>query len=192
MGDPKDYANYPGQVAQHVARIVKQARGRTLGLFTSYKNLEAAHGACADLPYRIYRQGEGPRTLLVQKFRDDVSSVLLGCESFWAGVDVAGESLSCVVIDRIPFPTPDDPIIDAIAERDKNWFFNVAVPRAIIAIKQGFGRLIRSETDRGVVVILDRRVSTMSYGRSFLAALPQTSMADEVEDVGAFLDRGAG
>ena len=130
--------------------------------------------------------------MLTKQFREETSSVLLGSESFWAGVDVPGESLSCVVIDRLPFPTPDDPVVDAIAERDDRWFFNYAVPRAIIQFKQGFGRLVRSETDRGVVVVLDRRIVEKGYGRSFLAALPKTRIGDDVDDVADFLGTASG
>ena len=188
MTDPKDYATFAGSVAEHVARIARASRGRMLGLFTSFKVLEAAHRVCtSELPFRIFKQGEAPRTMLVNKFKDDVESCLLGCESFWAGVDVPGESLSCVVIDRLPFPTPEDPIVDAIAEKDKNWFFNYAVPRGIIQFKQGFGRLIRTTTDRGVVVCLDRRVTDMSYGRSFVAALPKgIGFSRDVSDIEEF------
>lgn len=174
MTDPKEYSTFASSVADHVVKIARASKGRLLGLFTSYKVLEATHRACSEeLPFRIFKQGEAPRTMLVNKFKDDVDSCLLGCESFWAGVDVPGESLSCVVIDRLPFPTPEDPIVDAIAAKDDKWFFNYAVPRAIIQFKQGFGRLIRTTTDRGVVVVLDRRVTDMGYGRSFIAALPK-------------------
>jgi ATP-dependent DNA helicase DinG len=190
--DPKDRDAFPPSVAEHVRDVAKASKGRTLALFTSYKNLELAADACRGLPYRVLKQGQAPRTKLVEDFKKDVSSVLLGCESFWAGVDVPGEALSCVVIDRLPFPTPDDPIVDAIAERDKNWFFTYAVPRAIIQVKQGAGRLIRSVTDRGCIVILDQRVVKMGYGRALLAALPKMKMADEVEDVAAFFAKEAG
>lgn len=189
MTNPKDMETFPGAVAKHVRDVARAAGGRTLGLFTSFKNMDTAYRACEGLPYRVLKQNDAPRTKLVEEFKRDVTSILLGCESFWAGVDVPGEALSCVVIDRLPFPTPDDPIVDAIAEQDRNWFFTYAIPRAIIAMKQGIGRLIRATTDRGVVVVLDRRLTTMSYGRAFLKALPAMRMADEVEDVAAFFDR---
>jgi ATP-dependent DNA helicase DinG len=189
---PDDRERFPEDVADHVFEATEAAGGRTLGLFTSYKNLEKAHARIAETRpnYRVMKQGEKPRTALVKDFREDVTSVLLGVESFWAGVDVPGESLSCVVIDRLPFPTPDDPIIDAIAEKDDKWFFNVAVPRAIIQFKQGFGRLIRTTSDVGCVVVLDRRVREKSYGRSFLAALPRgIAMSTKISDVAAFLSK---
>ena len=121
----------------------------------------------------VLKQGDMPRTALVDEFRRDVSSVLLGTESFWAGVDVPGEALSCVVIDRLPFPSPDDPVLDAISERDRRWFTSYSLPRAVIAFKQGFGRLIRSREDSGRVVILDPRIRTRRYGKLFLDSLPK-------------------
>jgi ATP-dependent DNA helicase DinG len=175
LGDPKNYETFPDSVAEQVCRIAKYTGGRVLGLFTSFRVLERTYRAmiAARFGFRTFKQGEAPRTKLVNRFKEDVSSCLLGCESFWAGVDVPGESLSCVVIDRLPFPTPEDPIVDAIAEKDDRWFFNYAVPRGIIQFKQGFGRLIRTTTDRGIVVVLDRRIVDMGYGRSFLASLPK-------------------
>ncbi len=129
-----------------------------------------------------------PRTALIEEFRRDVGSVLLGTESFWAGVDVPGESLSCVVIDRLPFPTPDDPVLDAITERDRRWFTNYSVPRAVIAFKQGFGRLIRTVTDRGVVVVLDRRLVTKPYGRLFTDSLPNVLKSRRLDSIRSFLE----
>lgn len=187
MPDERD--RFPGAVADHVREACEAARGRTLALFTSYKNLQLAYDGLGGFEQTVFKQGDAPRVKLVQKFRDDVGSVLLGVESFWAGVDVPGESLSCVVIDRLPFPTPDDPIVDALSARDDRWFFNYAVPRAIIQFKQGFGRLIRTTKDRGCVVILDRRIREKAYGRSFLAALPSVMMSDSVGDVRRFLDQ---
>ena len=187
MPDPSDRDRFTPAVASHVRDVCKAAGGRTLGLFTSYKNMEAAAGACAGLPFRVLKKRDAAPRQLVERFKADVSSVLLGCESFWAGVDVPGEALSCVVIDRLPFPTPDDPVIDAIAAKDDRWFFNVAVPRAVIQFKQGFGRLIRTTTDRGCVVVLDTRVVTKGYGRSFLKALPPVQVTERIEDVARFL-----
>lgn len=192
MADAKDYAAFAPEAARHVRSIARATKGRLLGLFTSFKGLSAAYDACRDLPFHVFKQGEMPRTMLVNKFKADVSSCLLGCESFWAGVDVPGESLSCVVIDRLPFPTPEDPIVDAISAKDDRWFFNYAVPRAIIQFKQGFGRLIRTTTDRGVVVCLDRRVTDMSYGRSFVAALPRgIGFSREVSSIESFFAASA-
>lgn len=182
--------NYVKEVPKLVIESIKLAKGKTLCLFTSYKNLI---NTCdflikENLGYEIFKQGDIPRTMLIQKFKENKSSVLLGTESFWAGVDVPGESLSCVVIDRLPFPTPDDPVLDAIAEKDNRWFMNYSIPRAIIAFKQGFGRLIRTLTDRGVVVILDRRIAVKPYGKLFLKSLPSgIPKSQKIKNIEKFL-----
>lgn len=190
MPDPRD-PEFPGAVAEAVGRVVAAAGGRTLALFTSYKNLRLAADHLrngAGCPHRVLVQGEAPRSRLVEAFREDVSSVLLGTASLWEGVDAPGEACSCVVVDRLPFPSPDDPVGDAVAERDRDWFQNWSLPRAVLALKQGFGRLIRSSTDRGVVVVLDRRVVDKSYGRLFLEALPPVARSRRIEDVQWFLE----
>lgn len=174
-------------VAETCAQVIKEAEGRTLGLFTSRRGVDEAYRKAIHTGYRILRQGEMPRTKLIDEFRRDVHSVLLGTTSFWTGVDVQGESLSCVFIDRLPFTPPDDPIMDALQEQDKECFMKYSVPRAIIAFKQGFGRLIRASTDRGVVVCMDGRLTTKFYGRQFLASLPPVSRSQDVGDVGRFL-----
>ncbi len=186
--EPND-RSFTEVVADRCARVIELACGRTLALFTSYKNLNAAYDrVSATTSYRVLRQGDMPRTRLIDEFRRDVHSVLLGTESFWAGVDVPGESLSCVLIDRLPFTTPDDPVMDVLSERDKEWFMRYSVPRAIIAFKQGFGRLIRTSTDRGVVVVLDRRITSKFYGRFFVDSLPPVARSRQLEDIAAFLD----
>jgi len=186
MPAPTD-RSFPGAVAAKVEQAVRLANGRTLALFTSYRNLEIAHRRLQGSGFRVLRQGERPRTALVEEFRRDVHSVLLGTESFWAGVDVPGEALSCVVIDRLPFSTPDDPVLDAIRERDRRWFMNHGLPRAALAFKQGFGRLIRSGDDRGVVVVLDRRLIEKPYGRLFLSSLPFVRRTRRMDSIAAFL-----
>ena len=188
--DPNDPA-YPAAVAAVFAEIMDLAQGRTLGLFTSYRNLNATYERVRGNGHRVLRQGDMPRTALVEEFRRDVRSVLLGTESFWAGVDVPGEALSCVVIDRLPFPSPDDPVLDAISESDRRWFMNYSLPRAVIAFKQGFGRLIRSTSDRGVVVVLDRRLVSKPYGRVFTASLPDVLKTRRIENLRHFLEEAA-
>lgn len=172
--EPND-PSFVGFTGKALAATIRRAKGRTLALFTSYRALEAAHEHIAQqgLPYRIMRQGEMPRTRLIDEFRNDTSSVLLGTESFWTGVDVPGEALSCVFMDRLPFPHPDDPILRAIEAKSKDSFQAYSIPRAILTFKQGFGRLIRSMNDNGVFVLLDNRVHTKRYGKQFLNALPQ-------------------
>lgn len=185
----KGYAEACGRMVVEAARL---AHGRTLALFTSWKGLRAAAEAFerANLPWPVLLQGTMPRTQLVAKFKER-PSVLLGVKSFWQGIDVPGEALSCVVIDRIPFESPDDPITDSISERDRRWFKHWAIPRAVIDFKQGFGRLIRTSTDVGVVVLLDKRVVTHGYGRMFLRALPKgVRVARSMSAISEVLDRG--
>ena len=174
-------------VASHVYQATQLAKGRTLALFTSYRSLETAATAMSVSPYRVLVQGTMPRTQLVEEFKRDVSSVLLGTESFWAGVDVPGEALSCVVIDRLPFLTPNDPILDAIQERYGDSFQRYSIPHAAIQFKQGFGRLMRRVDDCGVVVCLDRRVTNSGYGRVFLKSLPKVTVGKSMAAVGNFL-----
>lgn len=167
--------------------IIHGIGGRTLGLFTSYKNLNAVHERIGGNGFTVLKQGDAPRGMLIDRFKREPATVLLGTESFWAGVDVPGESLSCVIIDKIPFPTPDDPVLDAITARNKNWFADYSIPRAIIQLKQGFGRLIRCRTDRGAVVICDPRLVEKGYGRKFIAALPPTLKSRDIAHVADFL-----
>lgn len=189
--DNPNSPDFPEAVGKICAQVVEQARGRTLALFTSNRNMNAAYPHLLKTGYRILRQGDMPRTQLIEEFKRDVNSVLMGVESFWAGVDVPGESLSCVFIDKLPFVTPDNPIVDAVSERDPaGWFMKYSLPRAIIAFKQGFGRLIRTTTDRGVVVVLDRRITTKRYGQQFIDSLPPVARGHCVEDVRNFLDHG--
>jgi ATP-dependent DNA helicase DinG len=175
MPDPNT-PEFPAAVASAFETIIQLAGGRTLGLFTSHRMLQATFDAliplCTELDITLLRQGDAPRTKLISLFKEDIESVLLGTESFWAGVDVPGEALSVVVIDRLPFSTPADPVLDVIASRDAEWFQNYSLPRAMIAFKQGFGRLIRSLECRGVVVCLDNRIATKRYGKDFLRAMP--------------------
>ena len=188
LPEPND-ASFSAAASRITAEAVRAARGRTLCLFTSWKALRVARTTIEATGYRVLCQGDAPRARLLKEFQEDISSVLLGVESFSAGVDVPGEALSCLVIDRLPFATPEDPILDAIQERDPNCFWNYSLPKAVIALKQGFGRLIRSRSDRGVCVLLDRRVETKSYGKVFLRSLPAGMRTSRrIEDVGLFLD----
>jgi len=184
--------NFQDEASRVLCDAIDLARGRTLGLFTSHRGLKSAayfvnqrHGR----KYEILVQGTAPRTQLVQRKRDASSSVLLGTESFWTGVDVQGEALSLLFIDKLPFPSPDDPILDVLAERDPkgHWMKN-CLPRALIAFKQGIGRLLRTVTDRGVVVICDSRIVDKPYGRAFLKACGGARLSRDMADVGSFLD----
>ncbi len=173
--DRGEKANWLGQVVEQFLEASQLAGGRMLALFTSYKVLAACHEAIAQTrpPFAVFRQGSAPRTQLLERFREDETSVLLGTESFWEGVDVPGPSLSVLFMDRIPFDHFLDPIVDAVQARDSKAFFNDMVPRATIMFRQGFGRLVRSVTDQGVVVCCDPRLVDKPYGRGFIRALPK-------------------
>ncbi len=180
--------SYTSATAATVARIADDAGGRLLGLFTSYRAVNATRQRLAGTGHRVLVQGDAPRTKLVQQFREDEASVLLGTDSLWTGVDVPGQSLSVVVIDKIPFDVPDDPIQSVLKDRTGVKYFNTfAIPRAIVRLKQGFGRLIRSTQDYGCVVILDRRVLESGYGAKFIDALPRTYRSRELGVIPRFL-----
>ncbi len=158
--------------------VCRAMRGRTLALFTSHASLRAARRRLAEAlrPEGIYvlAQGiDGPRDALVARLRHNRDVIVLGTSSFWEGIDVVGEALSCLVIVKLPFSVPTDPIFAARSERRRSPFYEYSLPQAVLRLRQGFGRLIRSSTDRGVVVLLDPRVVTKSYGREFLHALPR-------------------
>ncbi|MGH2637466.1 MAG: ATP-dependent DNA helicase, partial [Actinomycetota bacterium] len=142
-------------------------------------------------PYPVLVQREAPRERLLERFRAEVASVLIATQTFWQGVDVQGESLSLLVIDKLPFAAPSDPLVEARCERiardGGDWFGEYAVPSAVLQLRQGFGRLIRGHADRGVVAILDARLRTRGYGRSFLEALPPAPLVGDLGSVAEFL-----
>jgi ATP-dependent DNA helicase DinG len=186
LPDPRDEA-FPAAVARFVGDVIDLCDGRTLGLFTSYRVLDHVYARVSQNGHRVLRQGEMPRTELARIFKDDVRSVLLGTSSFWTGIDVPGEALTGLVIDKLPFPHPDDPVVSAICERDPQAFHNYLVPRAIITLRQGVGRLIRRQDDIGVVVLLDRRVADKAYGRRFLQSLPPMPSSRRLDSIPLFL-----
>jgi ATP-dependent DNA helicase DinG len=156
--------------------------------------MNGLHRACRHLPYRILLQGERPKGKLLELFREE-PSVLFATASFWEGVDVPGEALSLVVIDKLPFAPPNDPVVAArtrAAEaQGRVAFSELSVPAAALALKQGFGRLVRTRTDRGIVALLDRRVVTRGYGRAFLATLPPAPLLRSVAEARRWWDGGA-
>ena len=189
---PEEQA-FVGELGTSVEDVVRRMSGRTLALFTSHKRLKATydHLAGRDLPFTLLRQGTAPRTQLLQRFRDEVNSVLLGTASFWTGVDIPGEALSCLTIDRLPFPVPDDPVLEVLKERDPQGFFRRHVmPRAVLTLRQGVGRLIRNTADRGIVVIFDRRVWEKSYGKAFMYSLPQGRKTRDLGEIETFMGAG--
>ena len=190
LSDPSD-PGYNAQVLDLASELIGYSRGRAFLLFTSYRALrEVAEGLEGRVQYPILIQGSAPRGELLERFRSLGNAVLLGTASFWEGVDVRGEALSCVVIDRLPFASPGDPVlaarIEALRRGGGNPFRDFQLPQAVIALKQGAGRLIRGAEDRGVLVVCDPRLLGRSYGHSFLESLPPMRRTRELEEVRAF------
>ena len=182
---------YDEAVAEVAASVLAESRGRAFLLFTSHRALRAVRAALdARVPWPLFTQGERPRGELLDRFVETPGSVLLGTQSFWEGVDIRGDALSLVLIDKLPFAPPDDPLLVARAEairRDGgDPFTTIQLPAAVIGLKQGVGRLIRDEGDSGVVVICDPRLGSRGYGRIFLDSLPPMPITADIEDVRAF------
>jgi len=181
-GPPPDSEAYQDYISKSVRNILLMSDGRGLVLFTSYSMLQNTYDDIVDELHpegiHIYRQGEDERTRLLKGFIEDTKSVLFATESFWQGVDVPGEALGIVIICRLPFSVPTAPVLkarmEAIKKADGNPFMELSLPEAVMKLKQGFGRLIRRHTDRGVVIILDNRIITKRYGSLFLKSLPNT------------------
>ena len=177
--------------ARETIELLKRSRGRAFVLFTSYAVLRTVQQFVEmALDYPILVQGSAPRSKLIDEFRSTPNAVLLATSSFWQGVDVVGDALSCVIIDKLPFASPADPVvsarIDAMAADGGDAFSDYQVPLAILALQQGLGRLIRHRTDRGVLAILDPRLKTMGYGRRFLASLPPAPVTHDLDAVARF------
>ena len=192
MPPPKS-TSFAEAVARETIALLTRSRGRAFVLFTSYRILRAVQPLVEmALPYPILVQGTAPRSALIDEFRSTPNAVLLATSSFWQGVDVVGDSLSCVVIDKLPFASPGDPVIsariDAINARGGDAFAEYQVPLAILSLQQGLGRLIRHRTDRGVLAVLDPRLATMGYGRRFLASLPPAPVTRDLGAVDRFFN----
>lgn len=190
LPDPRAEEFAPA-AADEIAQLLECSRGRAFVLFTSHEQMRAQHRRlAARLPFPVLLQGEAPRARLLEKFRSTPNAVLFATSSFWRGVDVQGEQLSCVIIDRLPFASPGDPVLaarlEARAREGGNPFLDLQVPQAVLALKQGFGRLIRSRRDRGVLALLDGRVLRQRYGQIFLASLPPYQRAESLADVRRF------
>jgi len=191
LPDPKRPDFYE-QVTPFIEEILIKTEGRAFVLFTSYRGLnEVYERLAARLPWAVLKQGDLPKQRLLGSFRQDIHSVLFATASFWEGVDVPGEALSCVILVKLPFAVPDDPIteakIKAIELSGGNPFLSYSLPEAVIRFKQGFGRLIRTREDRGIVAILDPRIRSRWYGRYFLRSLPKCREISSLENLNVFL-----
>lgn len=173
-----------------VLPVLRASKGRAFLLFTSHRALKAAAELLVASPWPLFVQGTAPRTALLESFRASGNGVLLGAASFWEGVDVRGDALSVVVIDKLPFAAPDDPVLEArirvMREEGENPFVELQIPAAAIALKQGVGRLIRDVNDRGVLVLGDPRLTQVAYGKIFMKSLPPMPVTRNIEDVEAF------
>lgn len=185
-----DYNKHITDIANDV---IAHSKGRTFLLFTSYRAMNAVAEAMEDSDYPLMVQGSASKAKLLEEFRDHGNAVLLGTNSFWEGVDVRGEALSCVLIDKIPFASPGDPVlqarIESLRSRGGNPFSTIQIPSAVIQLKQGIGRLIRDNTDFGVLVLCDPRFLTKPYGKQFLRSLPPMPITQNIDDVSEFFER---
>jgi len=192
MPDPKG-PDFQQATADALAYVIGACGGRTLCLFTSIRNMKSAFEKLSprttELPYTMLMQGDGrSRADIYKEFQEDETSCLFGVASFWTGIDVSGSALTGLVIDKLPFPNMSDPLVNAISERSKQSFWTYSMPKAIITLRQGIGRLLRTKTDRGVIVILDNRLLGGSkYCRTFLQSLPPIPSSVDITDVLAFV-----
>jgi ATP-dependent DNA helicase DinG len=193
MPDPRQ-PDFTSRAAEEVIAILERTEGRAFVLFTSYASMHAVRERVTRaLPYPMLTQGTAPRGVLLETFKRTPNAVLFATSSFWQGVDVVGDALSCVIIDKLPFASPGDPIVaarlEAITARGGDPFASLQVPLAILTLLQGLGRLLRHRDDRGILAILDPRLQTMGYGRRFLASLPPAPITRSLDDITRFMER---
>jgi ATP-dependent DNA helicase DinG len=188
------HSAFSASAAREIAKLLEISQGRAFCLFTSYAQMKDIHErVSAQVRFPLLLQGTAPRSALLERFRSTPNAVLFATASFWQGVDVPGAQLSCVIIDKLPFAVPSDPIVAArvraLQEDGRNPFAEYQVPEAVLALKQGFGRLIRSRSDRGILAILDNRIMRMHYGRIFLESLPEYSTTHDLAAVARFMHK---
>jgi ATP-dependent DNA helicase DinG len=190
LPDPRT-PQFAARASDRIHRLLEITRGRAFVLFTSYAQMNEIHERLLGLlEFPVLKQGDAPKSALLEQFRSTPNTVLFGTSSFWQGVDVQGEQLSCVIIDRLPFAVPSDPVVaarvKAIDASGGNAFYEYQVPSAVITLKQGFGRLIRSIRDRGLLTLLDNRILKKPYGKVFVESLPRYSRTTDLQKVEAF------
>jgi ATP-dependent DNA helicase DinG len=195
MPDVRD-PGFAANAADEIVVLLEHSRGRAFCLFTSYAQMNDLFERVRNrVDFPLLLQGTAPRSVLLERFKNTRHAVLFATSSFWQGVDVPGEQLSCVIVDRLPFAVPSDPIVAArvraLQEEGRNPFSEFQVPQAVLALKQGFGRLIRTKTDRGVLVLLDTRITRMPYGKIFLESLPHYRTTQDLTEVERFLSADA-
>jgi ATP-dependent DNA helicase DinG len=190
LPDPRSPA-FTAEAAKEIAVLLKMSRGRAFVLFTSYQQMRLMYDRVSlAIEYPTLLQGTGPRSALLEEFRRTPNCILFATSSFWQGVDVQGEQLSCVIIDKLPFAVPSDPVVEAriqnIRDEGGNPFYDYQIPQAALTLKQGFGRLIRSRTDRGVLALLDNRITKQRYGQVFFDSLPDYAFTTNIKEVETF------
>jgi ATP-dependent DNA helicase DinG len=191
MPDPRS-SLYFKRAAEEIVKLLNITNGRAFVLCTSNQSMNKLYELVrSQVIFPCFIQGSMMKTTLLEKFKNTPNAVLFATSSFWQGVDVRGEQLSCVIIDKLPFAVPTDPLVlartNSIEKNGGNAFYEYSVPQAIIALKQGIGRLIRSKEDKGVIAILDSRLLTKPYGKEFLDSLPKMEITAKLKDVERFL-----
>jgi ATP-dependent DNA helicase DinG len=192
MPDVRD-GGFSSKAADEIVQLLELSQGRAFCLFTSYSQMnDLFERVRTRVGFPLFLQGTAPRSVLLERFKNTDGAVLFATSSFWQGVDVPGQQLSCVIVDRLPFAVPSDPIVAArvraLQDEGRNPFAEFQVPQAVLALKQGFGRLIRTKTDHGVLALLDTRIQRMPYGKIFLESLPNYKVTHSLSDVGRFLE----